>query len=130
MAPTWQEEEQKVRDYLEWMFDQPFSKKRLEVSIPGHDSRLTEFDAVSADNSIVAQVKAYRTAQPQEIKTALIDVLLLECLDAPIKLVFFTDPLFYQVIWRTKGQELLDSCQKGIRVVSPWELIAFQEYQK
>lgn len=126
MTSTWQEEEKKVKTYLEWLFKQPFSKKSLEVAIPGGRIRNKEFDAVSEDGCIVAQVKAYRSAQPQEIRTALSDVTFLALAQAQTRLMFFTDELFYQMIWRMKGHELLEYCRMGVRLVSPWELNAFK----
>ena len=122
---TRQEDEQKAREYLEFLFGQKFRKKRLAIAYPGMKLKLKEFDAVSEDNSVISQVKAYKTGQPEEFKNALSDALSLYLCRAQRKLLFLTDPLFYQLMWRFRGQALMDIRKQGVEIVSPWEFETF-----
>ena len=76
---------------------------------------------------MVAQVKAYKSGQPQETENAYFDGLYLLFCSAERRMFLLTDPLFYQLMWRRKGKDLIDLRRNGVDVVSPWELKAFLE---
>ena len=122
---SWQDDERKARQYLEFIFGQKFAKSKLPVSFPHEEPKLREFDTVSEDGTIVAQVKAYKTGQPQEVQNAMGDAVKLYLCKAQRKFLFLTDPLFYQLVWRRNGEDLLTLRQQGVEVVSPWEFAVF-----
>ena len=122
---SWQEAEQKAQQYLELRFEQKFRKARLPVAFPGQDPRPKEFDAVSEDSCVIAQVKAYKTGQTQEMNNAVSDAISLYLCYAQRKLLFLTDPLFYQLMWRFRSEDLIAIGKQGVEIVSPWELEAF-----
>ena len=122
---SWQDDERQARRYLEFVFGQKFGKRRLPVALPGGEPKLREFDAVSLDGSIVAQVKAYTTGHQRELQNVTGDAVNLYLCKAQRKFLFLTDPLFYQLVWRRQGQELLTLRRQGVEFVSPWEFAVF-----
>ena len=87
-----------------------------------------EFDAVSEDGKIVAEVKAYTKPYfPQEMDNALSNVSTLNNVDAGIKLFFLTDPLFYVAFCRKHKDNLVEIRKQGIEIVPPFELSNYLE---
>lgn len=87
-----------------------------------------EFDAVSEDRQIIAEIKYTRHPEhTREMQTALDDIHKLEAVPAERKLLFLVDPLFYQVFCRKYQKDLLPWRQKGIEIVSPFELVSYLE---
>lgn len=127
MAITWQEAEEKILSYLEDRFGQSFSKEKLPIESQGKTEQC-EFDAVSGDRKIVAEVKAYTCPYyNEEMLNAYSDVLRLDSVEADKKLMFLTDPLFYMAFCRKNKDELVNWRRQGIEIVSPFELLKYLE---
>ena len=114
MERTWQQDEEDARRYLEELFGQPFAKKKLEVAWPDDRREIHEFDAVSQDDTVVAEVKRLRTGQQQQMNDAIYDAYRLALCRAERKLLFLTDRLFYELMWRMKREELWSVRRSGV----------------
>jgi hypothetical protein len=118
----WQEAEEAVRKYLRDWFGQEFSKGKLTIRTRERTEE-HEFDAVSEDGTIVAEVKHHTHPEhPREMQLAREDVALLYLVEARRRLLFLTDPLFYVVFCRTHMDSLLEWKKMGVEIVSPFEL--------
>jgi len=127
MATTGQLAEERAAHYLRDRFRQQFSKKKLAVEAEGN-TRCSEFDAVSEDGKIVAEVKAYTAPYyTTEMDNTMADVYKLSHVDAEVKLLFLTDPLFYAAFCRKYKAYLVGMRQQGIEIVSPFELSNYSE---
>jgi len=127
MTTAGQVAEEIVLRYLHDRFGQMFSKEKLPIQVEGKTEQF-EFDAVSEDKKVVAQVKAYRCPYyPAEMDGALFDVNKLALCDSELKLLFLTDPLFYMAFCRKYKAWLVGMRRQGIEVVSPFELSNYLE---
>lgn len=127
MATRGQVAEEIVLCYLQDRFGQMFSKEKLPIEVQGKTEQF-EFDAVSEDKKIVAQVKAYRCPYyPAEMDGALADVAKLALCDSELKLLFLTDSVFYMAFCRKHKDELVGLRRQGIEIVSPFELSNYLE---
>lgn len=133
MAEDWQKVEEAVRQYLHDLFGQQFLKRptqlmeKLELG-SGNFVDHFEFDAVSDDGSVVAEIKALAHPEhPNEMQSAEEDVWRLSHAQGERKLLFLVDPLFYQVFCRKNRNNLLVWRKKGIEIVSPFELSNYLE---
>ena len=127
MVVDWQQVENGIRRYLKEWWRQEFKKQKLLLGTQEGELEL-EFDAVSEDMHIIAEIK-YMThpEHPREMQLALDDIHKLEAVRAERKLLFLVDPLFYQVFCRKNQKDLLHWKQKGIEIVSPFELENYLE---
>ena len=125
MVQEWQQAEERIRRYLKEWWGQEFKKQKLLLKT--HEGELVlEFDAVSEDRHIIAEIKNMKQPQnPQEMQHALEDIHKLEAVPAERKLLFLVDPLFYQVFCRKNQKDLLRWKQEGIEIVSPFELESY-----
>jgi hypothetical protein len=104
-----------IRRLLEDEFDQPFSSQRLEL--PGGATR--EFDAVSADGSVVVAVKTSSgltsggNKPSGKVKGAITDLYYLSLIDAPVRRLVLTNPEFYDIFTTDMAGAIAD----GIDVV-------------
>ena len=127
MAILGQLSEDKIRRYLQDWFAQEFSPKKLKLQT-GTGIEEHEFDAVSEDGKVVAEVKALTHPEyPNEMQLAREDVALLHFANTERKLLFLTDPIFYIVFCRTHRDVMLEWKKMGIQVVSPFELNKYLE---
>jgi hypothetical protein len=127
MVIEWQQAEDGVRRYLKEWWGQEFKKQKLLLETDEGELEL-EFDAVSEDMHIIAEIK-YTThpEHPREMQLALDDIRKLEAVQAERKLLFLVDPLFYQVFCRKNQKDLLRWKQEDIEIVSPFELEGYLE---
>jgi len=127
MATRGQLGEEIVQRYLQDRFEQQFSKRKLAVEARGKTEHF-EFDAVSEDGKIVAEVKAYTAPYyAAEMDGAMADVYKLSHIDAQVKLLFLTDPLFYAAFCRKHKAQLVGMRKQGIEIVSLFELANYLE---
>ena len=114
---TWQKMEQNVRDYLSERFGQPFAKKTLRLG-PFPFGR-HQFDAVSSDELIVAEVKYVSVAQGAQLSSIQEDIRCLEHLEfAERKMMFLPHPGAYQAFCR-RDDEMVRLERGGIELVGP-----------
>ena len=96
------EKEQTVRDLLEDHFGVPFANRRLPLSSRDDNSRQRHrnFDAVSADGNVIAEVKSdkYTTKgfPTTRFPRAMLACRYLELCSAPTRIMIFTDRLFFE----------------------------------
>ena len=113
------QKEQRVREMLAALFGVPFSKQRLPLATRRADGSeiLREFDAVSEDGKIMAEVKSDKHTDKAFVTTrfprAMLACRYLELCSAEQKVVVFTDKEFYQH-FRAAADGLL---QGGVEVV-------------
>ena len=88
-----------VRSQLDERFGQTFDKRRLRL-ITGRD---VEFDAVSADASIVAAIKTSSgltsggNFPTGKVNSCIADLWYLNLVEAPRRLLVLTNPMFYEI---------------------------------
>ena len=133
MVKDWQKVEEAVRQYLHDLFGQEFLKRpvrlteKLELG-SGNAVEQFEFDAVSDDGRVVAEIKGLAHPEhPREMELAEQDVWRLVLANSERKLLFLVDPLFYQVFCRKNRNNLLLWRKKGVEIVSPFELSNYLE---
>ncbi len=133
MAKDWQKVEETVRQYLQELFSQEFVKRTVQLKEKldlgkGNILEQFEFDAVSDDGKVVAEIKAFAHPEhPREMKLAEEDVWRLALANGERKLLFLVDPLFYQVFCQKNRNNLLPWRKMGIEIVSPFELTNYLE---
>jgi hypothetical protein len=105
-----------VRSQLGERFGQPFQKQRLRLST----GREMEFDAVSADATVVAAIKTSSgltsggNFPSGKVNSCIADLWYLNLVDAPERLLVLTNPTFYEIfIGRMDG-----AIPNGIEVLS------------
>jgi len=102
-------------------------EKKLDLG-NGNTLEQFEFDAVSDDGKVIAEIKAFAHPEhPREMKLAEEDVLRLALANGERKLLFLIDPLFYQVFCQKNRNNLLQWRKMGIEIVSPFELTNYLE---
>ena len=122
MVVEWQQAEEGIRRYLKEWWGQEFKKEKLLLKTNEGELEL-ELDAVSEDGEIIAEIKCTKHPEhPREMQLVLDDIHRLEAVRTKRKLLFLVDPLFYQVFCRKHQKDLLRWKQKGIEIVSPFEL--------
>ncbi len=127
MTTRGQLSEEIAQRYLQDRFDREFSKVKLPVEVRGKTEHF-EFDAVSDDGKVVAEVKAYTAPyHPAEMDGAMADVYRLSQVGAEVKLLFLTDPLFYMAFCRKHKALLVGMRKQGIEILSPFELANYLE---
>jgi hypothetical protein len=133
LTNDWQKVEDDIRHYLKDLFNQRFSKRAVQLKEvldlgSGNVVDRFEYDAVSDDGKIVAEIKALgHPEHPKEMELAKEDVLRLILAKAEKRLLFLVDPLFYQVFCRKYRKELLLWKKEGVDIVSPFELFGYLE---
>lgn len=102
-----------VRKQLTEKFGQPFSKKRLSIGYKANGQPTTrEFDAVSEDGAIVADIKSStgKTSGGKnpsgKVAAAYKDLYFLSLVKAPRRLLILTDPNFYAILQRNSDGKL------------------------
>ena len=134
MTTAWQRSEDAVRSYLMELYGQKFEKRnvplRQKLNLDnGEIVEKYEFDAVSTEGRVIAEVKDYRNPHyPQEMKNTEWDMKRLDMANADTKLMFFVDPLFYQVFCHKNGKNLIQWRKKGVAIIPPYELINFLRF--
>ena len=120
---TWQEFEQSVRDYLASCFNQPFEKQKLDIDFGGSKSH--EFDAVSADGTIVAEAKHILGGQKTQLENISGDLAMLHVLKGrKRKLLFISDPVVFWLFYRTHQEVLKEIRREGlVEIVPPMEFL-------
>lgn len=127
MAKKWQRVEEGIIQYLKDWWGQDFRRQRVVVGPDGEELEL-EFDAVSEDMQVFAEVKSMsRPQHAREMQLALDDIRKLQAVRASRKLLFLVDPLFYQVFCRKHQKDLISWKRQGIEIVSPFELVGYLE---
>jgi len=98
--------EETAREWLQKKYDASFSKRNLEIGSKSNGKpAMHNFDLVSEDNQIVAEVKSHQLTKSGNIPSGKISdtyeaCFMLEKISAKKKLLILTDPKFYEIFKR------------------------------
>ena len=115
--------EQAVRDYLTACFKQPFHKRTLDVDFG--PTKKHQFDAVSEDGTIVAEVKHYLGGQAAQLTGIAGDLARLSKLEnRERKFLFITDPVVFWLFCRANQAILMEVRRDNLEeLVPPMEFL-------